>query len=79
MALTFLQIIKDEKSFKAMNLEKLPSQNKFCASSSPETTEIEQSLGSCSTKGMEVCSSVVLSDYTCTHVMGYSPTASKLG
>ena len=35
MALTFLQILKDEKSFKAMNLEKLPTQTEFQASASP--------------------------------------------
>ena len=35
--------------------------------------ENEQSPWSCSTIGMEVCSSIVLSDYTCTHVTGDSP------
>ena len=35
MALTFLQTLKDEKSFKAMNLEKLPSQIEFYAFASP--------------------------------------------
>ena len=42
MALTFFQTLKDEKSFKAINLEKLPSKAEFYASFSPYMTENEQ-------------------------------------
>ena len=58
---------------KGRALENLPSQTEFQASASPLMTENEQSLRSFSTKGMEVCSSIILSDYTCTHVTGDSP------
>ena len=73
MVFNFMQIIKDEKVSKGRALQKLPSQTEFQASVSPQKTENEQSLQSSSTKGLEVCSSVVLSDYTCTYVTGDSP------
>ena len=73
MALTFMQTVKDKKVSKGRALKKLPSHVEFWTSYSPQMTENEQSLRRCSTKGMDVCSSIVLSDYTCTHVTGASP------
>ena len=73
MALNFMQTIKVKKVSKGRALQNLPSQTEFQASASPLMTENEQFLWRCSTKGMEVCSSIVLSDYTCTHVTGDSP------
>ena len=66
-------IIKDEEVSKGRALQKLPNPTEFQASASPQMTENEQSPWRCSTKGMEVCSSILLSDCTCTHVTGDFP------
>ena len=67
-----MQIIKDEKVLKGRALQKLTCQTKFKASASPQMTENEQSMCSYSTKGMEGCSSIVLSDYNAHVEIGIS-------
>ena len=56
MILTFMQTVKDEKSFKGRVLQKLPSHVESLASFSPWKMMNEHTLRRCSTKGTEVCS-----------------------
>ena len=79
MALNFMQTLQGEKVSKGRALQKFQTHFEFCVSFSPKKTENEQSLRRCSAKGMEVCSNIVLSDYTYTHVTGASLTARKSG
>ena len=61
MALNFIQTIKYQKVSKNKALKILLCQTKFEAFASLKMTENEQSLQSCSNKGIEVCSSIVMS------------------
>ena len=64
MVLTLLQIVKGEKSFKEKSIAEIAYLFRISTSFSPQKTENEQYLRRCSTKGMYVCTSIVLSDYT---------------
>ena len=64
MALTLSQIVKVEKSFKEMSIAEITYTFQILTSFSPQKTENEKSLRRCLTKGMDVCTSIVLSDYT---------------
>jgi len=68
-----LGCIRQKNVSKERELQKLTNHFDIWKPFSPLKTENEQSLRRCSTKGMEVCFSVVLSDYTCTHVTCVSP------
>ena len=70
MVLTLSQIVKVEKSFKGKSIAEIAYSFRIFTSFSPQKTENEQSLQRCSTKGMDVCTSIVLSDYTFIHVTG---------
>ena len=62
--LTLSQIVKVEKIFKGKSIEEIAYSFRNLTSFSPQKTENEQSLRKCSTKGMDVCSSIVLSQHT---------------
>ena len=64
MALTLSQIAKVEKSFNGKSIAEIAYSFQILTSFSPQKTENEQSLRRCSTKGMDVCPGIVLSDYT---------------
>ena len=64
MVLTLSQIVKVEKSFRGKSNAEIAYSFRILTSFSPQKTENEQSLRRCSTQGMYVCTSIVLSDYT---------------
>ena len=64
MALTLSQIVKVEKSFKGKSIAEIAYSFRTLTSFTPQKMDNEQSLRRCSTKGMNVCTSIVLSNYT---------------
>ena len=68
MALTLLQIVKGEKSFKEKSITEIALS--FWILDLVLSLKMENE---CYSKAMDECSNIGLSDFTCTHVKGASP------